>query len=76
MLVSVFKVNVVHLFSGHFPWLKQALVYLYSAHVKSDLKYLVDVTLAIIEERRHQKTEFKVLMDLSYAIICYCRHVT
>ena len=33
----------------------------------SDLKYIVDATLALIEERRHQKAEFKVfcLMPLS-----------
>ena len=39
-------------------------MYLQSTRVKDDLKYLVDATLTMINERRHQKTEFKVMYSL------------
>lgn len=48
--------------SGHFPWLKKALIYLQSSRVTSDMKYLVDTAFAMIEERRHQNTEWKVTL--------------
>ena len=57
----MFKINAVLLFSGHFSWLKRVFVYFQLSRSKSDLKYLVDITLAIIEERKHQKTESKVI---------------
>ena len=50
----------VYLSSGHFPWLKRKLAYFQIRRIESDLKYIVDATLALIEERRHQGAEFKV----------------
>ena len=58
--IRTFLMRSVCLSSGHFPWLKRTLVYLQIQRIESDLKYIIDATIALIEERRYQEAEFKV----------------